>query len=54
MAVLVSVLKRARQAGGDVRLVRPRAEAVERTLRLTRFDQVFSMVDSAEAGVGGF
>lgn len=47
MAVLVSLLKRARQAGGDVKLVKPSSEAVQRILQLTRFDKVFEMLDKA-------
>lgn len=47
MAVLVSTLKRARQAGGDVQLVWPKSEAVKRILRLTHFDRVFTMLDAA-------
>lgn len=47
MAVLVSLLKRARQAGGDVKLVKPSSEAVQRILQLTRFDKVFEMLDRA-------
>ncbi len=39
MAVLVSILKRARQAGGDVKLVWPRIEAARRILNLTKFDR---------------
>lgn len=45
MAVLVSLLKRARQAGGDVTLVWPDEEAARRILRLTKFDRVFRMAD---------
>ena len=47
MAVLVSALKRARQNGGDVRLVWPNSESVRRILRLTHFDRVFTMLDAA-------
>ena len=54
MAVLVSVLKRARQIGGDVRLVWPAEEAARRILHLTKFDRVFSMADSAEAALATF
>lgn len=50
MAVLVSLLKRARQAGGDVKLVKPTSDAVLRILQLTRFDKVFDMLDTAPAG----
>jgi anti-sigma B factor antagonist len=46
MAVLVSVLKRARQADGDVKLIWPREEAARRILRLTRFDRVFAMAET--------
>ncbi|MCX6066295.1 MAG: STAS domain-containing protein [Chloroflexi bacterium] len=44
LAVLVSVLKRARLAEGDVRLIWPREEAAARILRLTKFDQVFTSI----------
>jgi anti-anti-sigma factor len=54
MAVLVSALKRARQANGDVKLVWPKEEAAQRILRLTRFDRVFSMADSPEAAISSF
>ncbi len=54
MAVLVSALKRARQANGDVKLVWPKEEAARRILRLTRFDRVFSMAESAEAAINSF
>ncbi len=54
MAVLVSALKRARQANGDVKLVWPKEEAARRILRLTRFDRVFSMADTAEAAISSF
>ena len=46
MAVFVSLLKRCRQAGGDVSLVWPNSESVRRILRLTRFDRVFVMLDA--------
>jgi anti-sigma B factor antagonist len=54
MAVLVSVLKRSRQAGGDVKLVWPKLEAARRILNLTKFDRVFDMADTAEAAVKMF
>lgn len=54
MAVLVSALKQARQAGGDVKLVWPTAEAARRILNLTRFDRVFAMAESAAQAVKGF
>lgn len=49
MAVLVSILKRARQDGGDVKLVWPRVDAARRILNLTKFDRVFDMADTAAA-----
>jgi len=53
MAVLVSLLKRARTAGGDVRLVWPAQEAAQRVLKLTKFDRVFEMAYSAAAALKG-
>ena len=54
MAVLVSLLKRARQGGGDVRLVWPAEEGARRILRLTKFDRVFSMADSVAMALSDF
>jgi anti-anti-sigma factor len=54
MAVLVSLLKRSRHIGGDVRLVWPAEEAARRILRLTKFDRVFTMAESAEAALVDF
>jgi anti-anti-sigma factor len=54
MAVLVSLLKSARQAGGDVKLVLPVEEAARRILRLTRFDRVFEVADTVEAALSNF
>lgn len=51
MAVLVSILKRARQADGDVTLIWPREEAARRILRLTKFDRVFTMADTVSAAL---
>lgn len=48
MAALVSLLKRARQAGGDVVLVRPTEPLAFRILSLTRFDQVFLICSTRE------
>ena len=47
MAVLVSTLKRTRSVGGDVKLVWPEAETGQRIIKLTKFDRVFDMHDSA-------
>lgn len=54
MAVLVSLLKRARGLEGDVQLVWPNEEAARRILRLTKFDKVFTMVDTAEAALKSY
>ena len=54
MAVLVSVLKRTRQAGGDVKLVWPELDAARRILHLTKFDRVFDMADTADEAVRQF
>lgn len=48
MAALVNALKRARKAGGDVKLVWPQMEAARRVLYLTKFDKIFDMASSAE------
>lgn len=45
MAVLVSLLRRCRQAGGDVKLVWPKFEPVRRVLQLTQFDRIFEFVE---------
>lgn len=54
MAVLVSTLKRVRSKGGDVKLVWPRAEAGQRIIKLTKFDRVFDMHDTAAEAQLGF
>lgn len=54
MAVLVSLLKRARQAGGDVKLVKSAYEAAQRILHLTKFDRVFEIVDRREDAMKRF
>ncbi len=54
MAVLVGTMKQARQAGGDAKLVWPASDAAQRVLRLTRFDRVFDMSESAEAALAAF
>lgn len=51
MAVLVSVMKRCRQAGGDVSLVWPKHEPVKRILQLTRFDRVFDVYETRKEAV---
>jgi anti-sigma B factor antagonist len=47
LAVMVSVLKRARLKEGDVRLIWPREPIASRILKLTRFDQVFTCIEPA-------
>ena len=54
LAVLVSALKRARLAGGDVRLVWPRSDVAARILKLTKFDQVFVSIEKSEIVPKGF
>ncbi len=44
MAVLVTLLRRCRMNGGNVKLVWPQYEPVQRTLTLTRFDRVFEII----------
>lgn len=50
LSTLLSVLKAARAAGGDVVLLGPTA-AVASVLRLTRLDQIFEAFDDEEAAV---
>ncbi len=54
MAVLVNLLKRARSAEGDVRLVWPKREETQRILRLTKFDRVFKIAETQAAALKGF
>lgn len=48
LSALVVLLKRARQAGGNVTLVTPSDAAAMRILTLTRFDQVFYLGETPE------
>ncbi len=45
LAALVSGMKRSRQAGGDLQLVRPTSTTAFRVFELTQFDQIFRFVD---------
>jgi anti-anti-sigma factor len=54
LAVLVSLMKRARQDGGDVRLVWPAADAAQRILQLTKFDRVFDRFENREGAFNSF
>ncbi len=51
MAVLVSLLKGARTAGGGVTLVKPKDENALRILLLTKFDRVFKMVEDVDTAM---
>ena len=51
MAMLVSLLKRSRQAGGDIRVVQPNDESVRRILKLTRLDLVFNLVERVDTAI---
>lgn len=48
LSALVSLLKRARQAGGDVVLIKPADPSASRILTLTRFDQIFLLAETVE------
>jgi anti-sigma B factor antagonist len=48
MAILVNALKRTRAVGGDTRLVWPTSADGRRILNLTKFDRVFTMLDSTD------
>lgn len=54
LAAMVGVLKRARSAGGDVKLVMPDRETVGRILELTSFDRVFQIAPDVDAAVASF
>lgn len=54
LSLLVSLLKRVRQIGGDVKLVWPREEAAQRIFRLTKFDHVFNMTESVQLALQSF
>ena len=48
VTVLVSLLRRIRPNGGDVKLVRPTQEAAMRVLRLTKMDQAFTILENLD------
>jgi anti-anti-sigma factor len=54
LAMLVTALKRARQQGGDVKLVWPANENTQRILRLTRFDRVFDISTTVKQALERF
>lgn len=43
LAALISAMKSARTAGGDVELIRPRSDEAYRVFELTKFDAVFTI-----------
>jgi anti-sigma B factor antagonist len=52
LGVLISGLKRCREAGGDLSLVAPR-EPVRKVLSITGLDRVFPIHDSVEQATSG-
>lgn len=54
LAALVSLLKLARSDNGDVKLVAPQNDSAMRILKLTKFDRVFELAESAETAVSLF
>ena len=54
LAALVKGMKDARRDGGDLRLVSPVSADAMRVFKLTRFDQVFSMFDTADNAQRGW
>jgi len=53
-AALAKGMKDCRAKGGDLRIVSPRNDDATRVFALTRFDQVFTMGDSAQALVASW
>lgn len=49
LAALAKGMKDCRSRGGDLRIVSPRHEDASRVFTLTRFDQVFTMGETASA-----
>jgi anti-sigma B factor antagonist len=54
LALLIYLLKRSQQVGGDVKMVFPTDEATRRLLQLTRFDRVFEVVESVDLALSSF
>lgn len=54
LALLIYLLKRSQQDGGDVKMVFPTDEATRRLLQLTRFDRVFEVVESVDLALRSF
>ena len=43
LAVLIQLLKRSKEVGGNVKIIAPENENVQRIFQLTQFDKVFEM-----------
>jgi len=54
MCALVSLLKQARYAGGEVVMMPPKEAAAYRILSLTCLDHVFAMVSTVEEAITKF
>ena len=54
VTVLVSLLRRTRPLGGNVKLVRPTQDAAMRVLRLTKMDQAFTILDKVDDSLMAF
>lgn len=54
LAALVNLLKEARDQGGDVKIILPENQNVQRIFSLTRFDRVFDIQLSIQTAVGSF
>ncbi len=54
MSIMVSSMKRARTAGGNLKLVWPKLEDLQRTIRLAKFDAVFQIYDTVDEAVNSF
>jgi anti-anti-sigma factor len=51
LAMIVSLLKRTRKAGGDLVVVAPSDPSVQRILHLTRLDRVLDLLPNREAAI---
>lgn len=54
LAALVLLLKNSREQDGDVKIILPENEDVQRIFRLTKFDQVFDIYKSVQLAVKAF
>lgn len=54
MSILVSALKRARAAGGNIKLVWPISQDLQRTIKLAKFNAVFEMYDSVDEAINSY